>query len=67
MQDSMREIMSFGTEWRGELFPPLLGSRWLFLIKTDGRPREYRFFADGLEEAVDLASHLLLLEMSWGN
>lgn len=66
MQGSMREIGSIGTAWRGELFTPL-GPRWLFLIKTNGRPQKYLFFADSLEGATDKAIYLLLLEMSWGN
>lgn len=37
-QGSIREIWSLSTAWRGELFTPL-GPRWLFLIKTNGRPQ----------------------------
>lgn len=65
-QGSIREIGSLSTEWRGELFTPL-GQRWMFRIKTNGRPIVFMFFADNLDEATDKAAHLLLLEMSWGN
>lgn len=65
-QGSILKIGSLSTEWRGVLFTTL-GQRWMFRIKTNGRPIEFLFFADNLDEATDKVAHLMLLEMSWGN
>lgn len=62
----MREIGSVSTEWRGELLSPI-GSQWSFGVRINGLTERRLFFADNLDEAVDEAVYLLLIEMSWGN